>query len=206
MIEKLNDKDATKEERQEATKQLLSDMSPENAELLSSMTTPSMMMQYGSSEEKADIISDSVATLFNNMAAFQPDTDSEEGQAQYDAEAEAVNTILQLAMDGSNSDSDALFSSESGEDSRTGRTAGEFVELLVNSEVVGETLIDTVYENGNAENPFGVTASEDDQVVLSEEINSYYEANKDNGDERLTMKLNAVAVIVGMEPIFDIEQ
>jgi hypothetical protein len=140
------------------------------------------------------------------MAAFQPDTDSEEGQAQYDAEAEAVNTLLQLAMDGADSDANALFSSESGEDSRTGRTAGEFVDLLVNSEVVGETLIDTVYDDGHAENPFGVTASEDDQAVLSEEINNYYEENRDNGDERLTMKLNAVAILVGMEPVFDIEQ
>ena len=206
VIEKLNDKDTPKEDRKEATKQLISDMSPENAELMGTMTTPSMMVQYGSAEDKADIVSSSVSALFNNMADFQPDTDSAEGQAQYDAEAEAVNTLLQLAMDSADSDADSLFTTDEGGEGRTGNTAGEFVDLLVNSEVVGETLISTVYDEGNTDNPFGINPSTQDKENLNRELLNYYEENKDNGDERLAMKLNAVAIISGMNAIFDIDQ
>jgi len=153
----------------------------------------------------AETVSNSVATLFSNMADYTPDTDSEEGQAKYDAEAEAVNTVLQLAMDSADSEANALFNSAEGGEGRTGSTAEEFVDLLVNSQVVGQTLVTTVYEDGNTDNPYGVIPTEEDQEVLNEELLKYYEANKDNGDDQLMLKLNAVAIISGMEPIFDVE-
>lgn len=206
VMDKLNDKDTSKEERRDSTKKLLSDMSPENAELMGTMTTPSMMVKYGSSEEKSGIVASSVTTLFNNMATYKPDTNSAEGQAQYDAEAEAVNTLLQLAMDSADSDADSLFTREESGEGRTGNTAGEFVDLLVNSEVVGATLVTTVYEEGNTDNPYGVVPSEQDKVELNEEIHKYYEENKNNGDEDLMKKLNAVAIISGMDPVFEIEE
>ena len=205
VIEKLNDSSTSKEERDDATKKLLADMSPENADLMGSMTTPSMMMNYGASESKADIVSSSVSTLFSNMADFQPDTDSAEGQARYDAEAQAVNTLLQLAMDSAESTANSLFDHGDGE-ARTGNTAGEFVDLMVNSEVVGATLVTTVYEEGNTENPYGVVPTEQDKAALNVELNNYYNENKNNGDDQLEMKLNAVAIISGMEPIFDINK
>ena len=205
VIEKLNDSSTSKEERNDATKKILADMSPENADLMGSLTTPSMMMNYGASESKADIVSSSVSALFNNMATFQPDTESSEGQAQYDSEAQAVNSLLQLAMDGADSKATSLFDHGDGE-AKTGNTAGEFVDLMVNSEVVGATLVTTVYEEGNTENPYGVVPTEQDKVALNEELNSYYNENKNNGDEQLEMKLNAVAIISGMEPIFDINK
>ncbi len=206
VIDKLNDSSISKDERTDATKQLLSDMSPSNADLMGSMTTPSMMVQYGAKEENATVVSSSVSTLLSNMANFQPDTDSEEGQAKYDAEANAVNTLLQLAMDSADSDSNALFNTEDGEEGRTGNTAAEFVDLLVNSEVVGQTLVTTVYEEGNTENPYGVIPTEEDKAALGEELLNYYDENKDNGDDQLMLKLNAVAIISGMEPLFDVAQ
>ena len=205
VIDKIKDKDIDREERVESTKQLLEDMSPQNAELLSTMTTPSMMIQYGSSEDKADVVSDSVATLLGNMAKYQPDSTTDEGQVKHEAEADAVNSVLTLAMHGADSSSTSLFSNENGE-GKTGNTAEEFVNLFVNSEVVGETLITTVYEEGNNENPFGITPTDQDREELNAELNNYYELNKDNGDENLEKKLNAVAIISGMEPIFEIDQ
>ncbi len=203
VIDKLNDKTTSKEERVESTKKLLEDINHDNAELLGTMTTPSMMMQYGTSAEKADIVADSVTTLFDNMARFNPDTTTDEGKAQHDAEAHAVNTILQLAMDSADSNAKSLFNSKDGqEEGKTGNTAGEFVDLLANSEVVGDTLIKTVYEDGNTDNPFGVNPTENDKEELAEELNAYYEGNKDNGDEDLVRKLNAIAIVAGIDPIF----
>ncbi len=205
MMDKLNDQTISKEERTDTTKKLLEDISSDTAELLSTMTTPSMMIQYGSTEEKADVVSNSVSTLLDNMAKFEPDTDSEEGRAQHDSEAHAVNTLLQMAIDTNDSDARALFSNDEVE-GKTGNTAGEFVELLVSSQVVSDTLLETVFEDGNTDNPFGVIPTERDKEALNEELVDYYELNKDSGIENLEMKLNAVAIISGMEPIFDIDQ
>lgn len=200
VVDKINDSSTTREERRESTEKLITNMSPDNAELLGTMTTPSMMVKYGSTESAAQVVSDSVSTLLNNMAAFQ---DKASSDTVYDTEADAVNTLLVIAMDSAVSESDSLFSSGEGDEGRTGTTASEYVELFVSSDVVSETLITTVYEEGNGDNPFGVKPSENDKVEFSNAINEYYENNSEGLSEEehdlLIKKLNAVAIITNME-------
>jgi hypothetical protein len=121
----------------------------------------------------------------------------------YDTEADAVNTLLVLAMDSAESESNSLFADGSEDGGRTGTTAAEYVELFVGSEVVSETLLNTVYEKGNDDNPFGVKPSENDKVAFSTAINEYYENNSEGLTEEehdlLVKKLNAVAIITNME-------
>lgn len=181
MMEKVNDKNVTKEEKLEATKELMQDMTPANAELLSSMTTPDMMKDFVKSEEKVEPISNSVSSLFTNMAHFETDDD-----AEYEKEAEAVNTVLKLAMEGSESNNKAMFSSydEDGNlvsEGKMDTTADEFISLVVNSSVVSKTVDDTV--NGDEENPFGVTPSEDDEEEISNALVNHYDSEKDNLNE-----------------------
>jgi hypothetical protein len=200
VVDKINDSTTTKEERRESTEKLITNMTPENAELLGTMTTPSMMVKYGSAESKSQTVSDSIATLFNNMATFQDKSGSD---TVYDTEADAVNTLLVLAMDSAESESNSLFADGSEDGGRTGTTAAEYVELFVGSEVVSETLLNTVYEKGNDDNPFGVKPSENDKVAFSTAINEYYENNSEGLTEEehdlLVKKLNAVAIITNME-------
>ena len=205
VVDKLNDKNTTKEERRESTEKLMENMTPENAELISTMTTPSMMEQYGAKGENAEIVSNSVTTLFTNMANFQSTTESSSGDEEYAKEADAVNTVLQLAMDGAESTSNSLFATE-GDEGRTGSTAEEYVDLLVGSSVVSETLLTTVYEDGNDDNPFGVTPTENDKAELNTALTTYYENNSEGLSEEehelLIRKLNAVAIVSNIEVPF----
>lgn len=206
VVDKINDSNTTREERRESTEKLISNMTPENAELLGTMTSPSMMVNYGSSEESAEVVADSVSKLLDNMANFQDKATSE---TTYDTEADAVNTLLTLAMDSASSESKTLFATESNDGGKTGTTATEYVELFVNSDVVSETLISTVYEDGNNDNPFNVKPTEEDKVEFSNAVSEYYEANKEGLSEEehdiLVKKLNAVAIITNMELPFEVE-
>ena len=205
VIDKINNTETTKEERRESTEKLMSDMTPENAGLLSTMTTPSMMIQYGSKEDTADVVSSSVSTLFKNMANFQSTTTASSGDDEYAREADAVNTILRLGMDSVDSDETSLFATEDSE-GRTGYTADEYVDLLVSSQVVGDTLLTTVYEDGNDDNPFGIYPNDDDSQTLCDALTNYYNDNSagltEQEDELLKLKLNAVAIITNTDAPF----
>ncbi len=205
VVDKISDENATKEELRQSTEKLMSDMTPENAELLSTMTTPSMMEKYGVESEKSGLVSNSVSKLFSNMANFQSSTSSSAGDEEYGREADAVNTVLKLAMDGSDSDAKSLFATD-GESGRIDATPDEYVELLVGSEVVSETLLTTVYDDGNTDNPFGVYPTDGDKEVLSVALTDYYNNNSEGLSEEehdlLVRKLNAVAIVSNIETPF----
>lgn len=209
VVDKITDTSATKEELRESTEKLMSDMTPENAELLSTMTTPSMMMKYGVKEEKSDLVANSVSKLFSNMSNFQSNTSSSAGDEEYGKEADAVNTVLQLAMDGSDSDAKSLFASDEGE-GRIDATPEEYVDLLVSSEVVSETLLSTVYDEGNTDNPFGVNPTDGDEEALSQALLDHYNENSigltEEEDALLVKKLNAVAIVSNIESPFAVKE
>ena len=180
MIDKVNDKNATKEEKIETTKELMSNMTQANAEMLSNMATPEMMKDYVKDENKAEQVADSVSTLFDNMSKL--DTDDEE---EYKKEAEAVNHVLSLAMQGSESENTSIFSEfdEDGNVINQGKMdtdAKGFVSLVADSQVVSQTLKDTV-ESG--EDPYGINPSDEDEAVLTEALVNHYDENKEGLDD-----------------------
>ncbi len=206
MMDKVKDDNATKEEKIEATKDLMQNLTPENAEVLSTMTTPEMMKDYVSDEQKAESVSNSVSSLFSNMADYK--TEDEE---EYVKEADAVNTILNLAMEGSSSDNTVIFTQkdEAGEVISQGKLdteASEFVDIIVNSEVVSKTVEDTV--NSEDENPLGIVPSEEDKVVLTDALTDHYDnAKEELSDEELAelkTKLENIAKLANIEiPAFE---
>ncbi len=176
MMQSVSNKEVSSEEKIESTKQLMKDITPENAELLGSMATPEMMKDFVADEEKAETVSDSVSSLFTYMADL--DTDDEE---VYKNESEAVNTMLNLAMDGAKSSEDSIFSSkdEDGNVTSQGKIdtdATEFVDLIVSSSVVSQTINDTVASG--TENPYGINPSEEDAQVLTDALLGHYDGVK----------------------------
>ena len=198
VVDKINDENTSKEDRREVTEQLISNMTPENAELLSTMTTSSMMTKYGVTEDKADIVSDSVSNLFGNMADYAEKTGNKQGSEEYERESNAVNTLLKLVMNSTDSTESSLFAAKGTEGGKTGVSPEEYVELLATSEVVSETLLTTTAKNGD--NPLGVTTTEEDEQMLSEALTAFYSDNKDNGDPDLVLKLEAIAIISNITP------
>ncbi len=201
MISSVNDDTKTAEQKQETTQKLLNDMTPANAELLSTMVKPSMMEGYGVSQEKSSTVSASVSSMFENMANYTVPEDDPEA---YKREADAVNKVLTLAMDGTKDaeEGSTLFSNESG-NGRMDTTAKDFVDLVANSEVVSGTLHQTVYDNGHDDNPLGVgELTDSDAEELISAINDYYDENKTDNEEEnaeLQKKLNAIAIVTNLE-------
>lgn len=198
MINSVKDENITKEERRENTQKLIEDLDPDKADMLSAMVTPSSMIKYGSSEEKAHSVSNSVSTLFNNMANFN----AEPGSDAYRHEADAVNTVLDLAMKGSDDEDDRRLFGEG--EGKLDTSAADFVHLIVNSEVVSSTIITASAEG--EENPYGVYPSDEDRVELSAAMENYYAENSEGKTAEelaeLQARLNALAVVTDMPVMF----
>ncbi len=196
----INDPNATKEEKNEATKELMNNMTPENAEFLSKLTTPSMMLEYvNEDEEKAKSVSESVTHLFNNMADYKEKNPSASDE-QVKKEADAVNAVLHLAIEGSHSDKGHLFTTED-EAGKADVTAYEYVELIVESDVVSNTVSQTLADNPDG-NPFGATPSEEDAAQLSGALVDYYNNNKTESEGEnaaLAEKLTDIAEFTNIQ-------
>ncbi len=193
--------DVSKEDKIETTKQLMQDLTVENAELLGSMATPEMVKDYVANEEYAESISGSISSLFNNMVTI-----GHEDEEKYEKEADAVNTMLNLAIEGSSSSSSSIFSEkdESGSVVNQGRMdtdAAGFVELVVSSSVVSKTIEDTV--SNDQTNPLGIIPSEQDTAALTQALTDHYDAAKTElSDEELAelaSTLGNIALIANID-------
>ena len=203
MVTNVTKEDISKEERIENTQKVLEDLDPEKSDMLSSMVTPSMVTKYGASEEKSQSVADSVSDLFDNMANFNADPGSE----AYKTEADAVNKVLDLAIKGAGVEDEHLFS-KGDTDGKLETSASEFVNMVVDSEVVSATMITTAQKG--EENPYGVYPTDEDREDLSAAMEEYYAVNSANKSEEeiavLQEKLNALAFVVDMPLMFPVEQ
>jgi hypothetical protein len=209
MMTSITNTDLTNEEKKEKTQKLLTNMTPDNAEMLSAMVSPSLMVSYGTPEGRAEQVSDSVSLLFDNMANFSTGAGADASEEEYAKEADAVNKVLKLAMEGTSSDendnSKSLFNNENGE-GKIDVTVEEFVDLMAGSHVVSQTLTDTVYEQNGGESPYSITTGEEEKAEVAEAINNYYEANKtSDNDVELQKTLNAIAIVVDVDAPFDVD-
>jgi len=194
-ITSTTDTEKTKEDKLEATKELIDTITPESAEMVSSIVSSSMVTDMGVAEENAEAVSSAMSSMLNNMAAYKtnnPDSDNHE------KEAEAVNTLLDMAMNITTESTDApLFSSEENE-GVLGTTADEFIDLIVNSEVVSQTVKETVKDNGYSDNPLGLPAlSEEEKASVTSTLENYFVEN--GGDAELAATLESIAAIVNID-------
>lgn len=129
-----DDGDAT-----EAITELMQDLTPASAEALQEISTPDMVKKQGVNEKSAEPVANMMSDMFGNMSTAKENGMSEE---KYEAEAKAVNDMMSIAMSANKSDGKTLFGAE---DSKTGITATDFVDRAVNSEVISETFVNSVY-------------------------------------------------------------
>ncbi len=199
MINSVNDDSISKEERIENTKELIKDIDHDTADMLSQMVTPSTIVKYGTPEDKAQVVSDSVTTLFTNMADFSADPDSEE----YHREADAVNKVLDLALKNSDVEDGevGMFNDENG----TGKldtTADELVSTIIGSEVVSATIMDAAKED----DPYGIQPGTKDKEELTAAMDAYYAENSEGKTAEelaeLQNRLNALASITNLPAMF----
>ncbi len=132
---------ASNEDMRSSLKELLKDLTPASAKTMQAAATPSVMKQNGVPEKSAVPASNMVSDMFGNLSDAQTSGMSDE---QLDRETAAVNNVINIAMsvDGSKS-------STFGEGSATGMSASEYVDDIMNSDVVSKTVVDQVYVGGD---------------------------------------------------------
>jgi hypothetical protein len=209
MMVSITDNSLTDDEKKDKTQKLLSNMNQDSAEMLSAMVSPSLMMSYGTPESRAEKASDSISLLFDNMASFSTGAGANATEDEYAKEADAVNKVLKLAMEGTSSDekdnNKSLFNNENGE-GKIDVTVEEFVDLMAGSQVVSQTLTDTVYEQNGGESPYGITTGDSEKAEIAQAISNYYEANKtSDNDVELQKTLNAIAIVVDVDAPFELD-
>ncbi len=202
-ITKATDKYATSAEKTTATAELINNINKDNAEMISSMITGDMIGNFGSVAENTETVSDSLKSLIDNMANYKEGNPDE---ASVNKEAEAVTTILSLAIIGSGEGSMFDKKDEAGEVLEQGAVGSDpdsFITTVVESEVVMGTVTDTV--KNNESNPFGVTYdTEEEKQEVASALENYYAENATGDDEELKSKLQDLAIVMDVE--IDLDQ
>ncbi len=126
----------------EAVNKMLDDLTPETAEVIQTMATPSVVQNYGVSEKSAEPVSEMISNTFGNLSSAKEEGMSDE---EYAKESAAVSDMMNVLMSAGSSESSSVF----GEDSTTGKTAGEYIDTIMDSSVMSKTLVETVYGDGD---------------------------------------------------------
>lgn len=162
----------------EKVEELIETMTPASAEVLKAVTTPSLMVTKGVPAHSADATSDMLTNMFDNLSSAKQDGLEEE---EYQKEAAATTNMLNMAMAAKQSGSKELF----GEGSATGKSADEFVGEIFASDVISQTMIETVYaEEDSTEptiNPLGTKRNlkENEKAEILSALNNAWEQASD---------------------------
>ncbi len=186
MLEKVNSGEAS----QEVVQDLMKDITPSSAKVMQSITTPSLMINYGVGEENAEKSSSAVSSLFGNMADYtenhpQGNMSDEEYKASIEKESQAVEKIVEISIKATEDkdEAESLFTKE-GEDGALDMSAYDVVDLFATSTVAGDTVNDLV--NGDGENeggfdPLGIEnkMTDSDKAELALALDEYKANNSD---------------------------
>lgn len=192
-VTKATDKAATEEEKVAATKNMIDNVNKDNAEMISSMLTDSMVEKFGSNTGNSENASSAVKNLINNMADYKEGSPEDESVAK---EAEAVTKLITVATVASSDD--PLFDTEDGEKGTLASDPESFISTVVESDVVMKTVNQSVDGQESGSNPYGVTySSEAEKESVANALESYYAEN--GGGEELAAKLSNLAIVMDVE-------
>lgn len=175
----------------EAVEAMLNDLTPESAEVLSSVATPQVMLNYGATPAGAKPTSKLMGDTFKNLADAK-----EKGMpdAEYAKETAAVSNMMTVVMD---SGKGAIF----GKESATGITAKEFVGDIANSKVMSDTLVDTVYGDGNepTNDPLKSerTMADSEKTEFIDALNAQWESSNKSIED--VKELTSIAAVMNVD-------
>ena len=126
----------------ESVKELLNDLTPETSKVLQTVTTPEVVVNHGVPEKSAEPVSDMLSSTFENLSNAKEEGMTDE---EYEKESKAVSNMMDILMSSTEKEGDTVF----GENSVTGITAEEYINNIMESKVMSETLVDKVYGDGD---------------------------------------------------------
>ena len=198
-IDKAADKNATRDEKTEASRNMIDSVTHENKEMISSMVTGNMVNDFGVDVNNTETVADSFKNLIYNMASYKDKAPSAE---ELDSEAHAVSKILSLATVGAG---DGPMFDRDGVEGSVDSDSDSFIKTMVESEVVMETIGQTTDGKEQGSNPYGISYdTEEEREDVVESLEKYYVENADNGDAELEDKLYDLAIVMDVE--IDLDQ
>ena len=176
---------------------LIMNMTPGTSNILQQFITTENIESMGVPSQSAGQTSDLISNIFGNLSDAK--TSGELSEEEYKAEAEAVSGLINFAMGATSNSgsSDSVFTED--------QTVSGLVDSIANSKVMGQTVIDAVYdENGNKTvDPLNtsVTLNSGEKTELLAAMNNNL-ANADAADKEETQKtLTAIAALVNVEVV-----
>lgn len=180
----------------EAVSTLLKDLTPETAKTMQTVTTPSVMKENGVPEKSAEPAASMMSDILGGLSEAKEAGMSEE---ELNRETEAVNNVLNTAMN-IDSSHETVF----GEESATGVTAEQYVNDIMDSQVVSQTIIDHVYGEGDAPSMDPLNSerelndSEADELVAALNTKWQNASAEEKADEKFNRSIIATAAIINV--------
>ena len=196
MFETLNNTDSTaasdpaSENVTQEIEWIVTNMTPETAEIITGQLTEDTLKNFGVPEESAAPVTDLIVNMFDNMA-----NETELTEDEYKNESQAITHLFSIATDlgGANWGEEIFGKSVS--------TAEDIADTVLNSKVVSQALISVAYdENGELKiDPLSIDLqlTEQDKKDLVSALNSYTAKNLPSSDipEQDIQKITALAAV-----------
>ena len=193
---------ATKNDgREDAIKYILENIDVDSAAVIKETLTSDVLLQFGMNNVESEAMSSTLNSIVDEIAANESDYSEE----QLNAEMEAISMIVNTVKGATSEEEDNLFATEEGDYSKSDLTAEQFVETIVESEIVASAIINSSKdEEGELiDDPYKISSgmSASDKESVTNALESYYENNKTEPaeDKELEKKLNAIANILGVQ-------
>ena len=184
-----------------AVKAMLEDLTPESSKVIQTMSTPSVMKKYGVPDRSAVPVSSMVSDTFKNLSDAKEQGMSDE---EYNKESAAVSNMMDVLMSSDKKSTAPTF----GEGSVTGVSAQEYVNNIMDSKVMSQTVVDKVYVDGATEpstDPLNSkrVLSTQEETELAEALTGKWNAS-DKSDET-QKKLVSIAAMLNVEAVLNAE-
>ncbi len=176
VIDESGDTEAAKEQLSD----VLGNLSPAGAQMISKTLTVDLFTKLGMPEEVADDLAPLFSGFFSDLANAK---ENKLNKKEFEQEAHALQVLLEMALDMEQNDteSDHYF----GEDGRLGITAQELVENVLSSKVLTHNLLKVTIVNADGmrfvvkEDCFTLldydSMPEEDRAALIAALNAYWE-------------------------------
>ena len=206
VVQIITDPDTNKEDFHEKVGALIKDLTPETTEVLQKVTTKEVIEKKGVSPQSSKHVSELISNVLGNLSNAQV---AGMDDAQYKKEAAATSNLLNAALSASISGKTNIFadsvSSENGETgSAINMTASEYVNSVLDSDVISSTIVETVYADKDtpAENPLNLSKglSEKDHENVMNAIEDHWDnsTKEEKEDPEVIKKYTAVGYIINI--------
>lgn len=175
-----------------AVQKMLEDLTPQTAEVMQTVSTPKVVKNYGVPDQASKPIANMFSDTFGNLSEAKEAGMTDE---EYEKEAAAVADMTNVLM--STGTGGKMF----GDGGRTGGSAEQFVDNILNSKVMSQTLIDTVYEGGDEPKNDPLVSdrkmSQEERDALTASIDTKWQAS--DKSEQSKKELISIAAIMNVK-------